>query len=980
MVDEKILQPVAFILTPEFVANLPLDIYGLNFPTAWIPTLVGLQAEKAGRPDKLNRFQVSTLNGAIATFLPYLTTVPNSTVEKADAPWLLTAHPFSVAKVAQVFDGWLKETYRDCESFNSLRSLFKPEELGSWYKLPSTLFADKPIHPNNTANLNGWAYNALPTLIADLLVQQNTQIQVAGQQFPLIRVPSPRGAELITWSPAVQRDKKDISYFSYYIKITVQTVVGDSQPRIHFHFGVRRWISSPKIEDDKLYLDSKTARTVYIYRTRPWLDLPATNIFTTSSIRAGRDDTGKRIPVWDNGIPAIARALGIKLPALDDLLKNPPQWLTGDAQTGVAIAIPEKTPKNYLVGAGLGLEEHELLTDTIAQALQGQLELCATPRRLPKRNRVFTKPNYFPQMKDLREIPAEKRKEAMVWSVAAHPTIEVIYSSVAYRDRIVERLKNWLYGDKEPFADEADPGTGSRNEDEDSTEIVRTAVFSEISDIFDISEEDDDAAETDNTEVEPEQEIKSQRSKPRKRLPVPPAQPAKPDESIDLDHNGARLRIITRQLPEFGALLEVPEQSLSNKRQRGEYRKKATEERVRFIELNEPKAADDEPTLCIIELPNFRNQHETRVRDPKLAIRRGLAKCGKLTKFVSPDLEKDSEESIARKCDGVVKDGLRMLGYLPAPIGFEFREREEGKLPQGLWVAGLWRIRLTTKRAFAAIYLPVLVIVSADKFVPVMAWLPDGKGLRPYYRALLDITLLTTQEVAHNKEKEIKKQLSNLFQFDIPAQNIKNLVLLAVSQNIRRFLDDFTDKKVQFDVLTINGSSQPLKNLPYKLRIIRLRTNESAETPEWYVKGAKAGSHTTGVWQLPGLERVFFNIAEKPLTQKGGKKGKQAKPAESYAIPSIVEIAILGLQEGDDPAFWARAISQWRHMHYTFSGMTLLPLSLHWAKKMTSYAEAISPFILPDSWEEDADADSDIDDPDNIEDFEDSSADEGSGK
>jgi hypothetical protein len=137
------------------------------------------------------------------------------------------------------------------------------------------------------------------------------------------------------------------------------------------------------------------------------------------------------------------------------------------------------------------------------------------------------------------------------------------------------------------------------------------------------------------------------------------------------------------------------------------------------------------------------------------------------------------------------------------------------------------------------------------------------------------------------------------------------------------------------------------------VRLIRLRTNDRYETPEWYVPGVGPGQGVIqGIWPLPGTVTTYYNNGSKPHTQKQKRRGKQIDPGEHYALPSLLEILPIALQPQESPAIWATAVDQWRRMgRLLTSSMLLLPLPLAWARHMDRYAAVIGPWVL-NEWEQ----------------------------
>jgi len=124
--------------------------------------------------------------------------------------------------------------------------------------------------------------------------------------------------------------------------------------------------------------------------------------------------------------------------------------------------------------------------------------------------------------------------------------------------------------------------------------------------------------------------------------------------------------------------------------------------------------------------------------------------------------------------------------------------------------------------------------------------------------------------------------------------------------------------------------------------------------PGWYIPGAKPSTTAQGLWIEGDVDsqetRLFYNIASKPKTAPKGYKGKQQNPRESYRISSIVETMPLVVFGSEDPAMWAIAADQWRRMSFVTNDMTLFPLPLELAQRMSEYAEVIGPWIFPEEW------------------------------
>ena len=908
------LHTAAFNMRPELEGS-PISLTGLQFPPGWHLHLTELQAERSGRDGLPNTPPVRSLNSVLRTFIPHLLTTPRQVktpdsrndYQPSTEPWLLAAESIPVHQLWLVVQAWLEQTFKGCDGLRLAQKALQPGDL-RWEEVVRPLLGEP--YPNGTAQPTGLAWSAVPALLAEQLILTEAKILVGGEERSLKRVPAAQGAELITWPPVYHVEGQDRSFgYSYTIKITLQTMVGEPHPRVHLHYGVRRWTSQPLIEGEKLRL-GRTAQSVYLYRTDPWLGLNPTSSFAVARLRASYDGQ-RRFPLWDDLVPNIARRLNVAFPSEEGLLNDPANWLIGDK--GVVAAIVEKSPnrRKHPVQAGLDLETHKHITRLIAEALAPQLSLLAPLDRF----RSSPKVRKHPLAGSLREISVEQRLKGLEQSVGPNVTIEVYWDTVETRDMIMDRIQALLCRNRPGLVEDASGGHRKRE-----------------------------------------------------------AEPA-PEEAVDPQDialpGGGVLRLIPRRLGALGAAFPSPEQQV----RRAEYKKKHTEERAQQIAQELPAAT--EPTLAVIELPNYQDPDRPKIRqlygfrDPKRAIRLGMARAGRVSQFTTGASVIEHQEvgtatatqdDLRQRCESAVRDGLRHLGYLPSPIGFQ--SRSASALPENLVVAGVWQVRLTQKGRWSTVFLPVVVLMHT-LYPEVRAWIPDGKGMRPYHQALRDITMMDPMSVKRSRRQDSLRALEHFLLRDLPAEGTNDILILASAQNIRQLWGGLQNGDIVWDSLRFDrgGRAEPLANLSARFRLIRLRTKEGGETPEWYTDEAAGGNgYTQGLWPDRDNSRQFYNNASKPHTQNKGRKGKQVDARENYALPALLEILTAALQPNDNALAWAKAIDEWRRMGGILtSDMLSLPLPLFLASRMDEYAEVIGPWVFPEQWNEEGKEDEETD-------------------
>lgn len=961
MMSNTPIQAVACTIHTQSVLR-ECSLYALAFPEEWFEPLRLLQEERSGRRDKPNMIPIRSINATLRAFVPSLLTVPyavrptehvDQQQEEQDGSgevrevrhWLLAKQPIPIDHLWRVIQAWLEQTYSMCESFSEVLPLLQKEDL-QW--MPFSFRLESHRSENGTARLPRLAYRAIPALLADLLVEREASLPVGQASRYLVRVPTEEGAELMTWPPVFVLKRKKKWGFSYTVKITLQTIVGQSEPRVHFHYGIRRWQSDTCYDGQTFYLRGKTS--VYLRPTRSMYDLPLPGTFTVGHIK-GRRQNEIRIPVWGNLLPQIARRLGVPLPSAEQLTSRPKDWL--DGKDGVEAGIVYTTPRYHPIGTGIG---HDVCED-FTQCLVGKLssDLLLLPPFQPYR--IPAKVEAHPLTKDFLEIAPEKRLEALVASVGKEVTIEVYWQTEAVRDMLVDRVLAVLTRTRPQLMEGWEHEENLSPEEpslEEFEELLEGADEEDVTEeeIADIEDEFFSAQELIHTEDPPKKRHQS-----RKRAPEPPPPPAKDEEIIDLP-GGGRLRVITRPLGSLSSPLFVPDSE-----QTFDARIATNQRANNVVEMVEQA---QEPTLTLIELPNYRDlqvRRSLRGRDPKHALRLGMAKRGRVTQFITNKVD----ESLRARCKSAVLDGLRQLGYLPEAIAFEMKRLT---IPSPLLVVGIWFVRMTRKRAAVGIHLPIVVLLSTAE-QKIYAWLPHDQRIRLYREALLEMVQLHPEQVKKRKRQEALGQLRQFLLGDLLKLGTSDVVAFVSAQNARSTWQGLYNNAVPFDGLRFeadeNSPQVRADKLPIRLRLVRLRTNLRGEMPEWFIPGAKPSETAQGLWIESGADpknnRIFYNIAGKPNTApKKAYQGKQQNPRETYRISSVVEVMPLIVHEVDDAALWAVAVDQWRRMSFLTNDMTLFPLPLALAQKMGEYAEVIGPWVFPEEWGNEEEIEGDEDD------------------
>lgn len=382
--------------------------------------------------------------------------------------------------------------------------------------------------------------------------------------------------------------------------------------------------------------------------------------------------------------------------------------------------------------------------------------------------------------------------------------------------------------------------------------------------------------------------------------------------------DGINIEVAYRELGSLGSGLDKPGRT-------GE------EKRVKEIGREIPVA--DSPIACIVELHNADHFiNEGRGRDPKAAIRRGLATRGYLSQFVTPILAED--HSVGESVGSAVGDLLRQLGNLP---GNPFdRMTSRSAFPSDLQLLALWVHR---KKG-----LPIMVHMASPSQVsmqvrPIRVMLPTGKAGGEWYsypEALLRIGAGGIPDVPREKVRGVLKRMMSEFADsqlgDIP------LLMLCDAENMR---SSYIWPELQNQNLQLHRTGQaPWNTAGLKPRLARLNVSDE-ELPDWFGSDAGASNSvpwSSGLFRAPG-DNAYYSVGSKSTTMKSGshKKSKREQPYDNHALTRAKEITLVQLREGDGPNEWANVIHRLRQMAPHFNDALERPLPLHLARLTEEY-------------------------------------------
>lgn len=412
----------------------------------------------------------------------------------------------------------------------------------------------------------------------------------------------------------------------------------------------------------------------------------------------------------------------------------------------------------------------------------------------------------------------------------------------------------------------------------------------------------------------------------RKTLGMSDECPATSSENIDGDRHIPLISIRKEPLtPELLAVLP------SDAGENYESQSGAERQRAQFIEKHLPPVSS--PAGVLVEMPNYqevyaRDSREAR-RDPKRAVRWGLAKTGRVSQFIRP--ESASPDDYELRIENGVRDLLRQMDFHLNPLYTGF---EKTSLPETLDLLGFYQIRLNGRhRGEQPVTLPLVIHAPAHRYGMSVCLPGDNGPTWHQYRK----GLLATPEFSGGYRA--KTSVRDFFQGVIGNMTLPHPTLLLVSeQNLRELWPELKDEELFQTKLQLSGI---LPSGCPTLRVARLRFSSHGSVP--LVCPTHSFGRFSGLYHDERSLQIWYSIQHRPLAAQRptGLRQRDAQRKHSWN-PSTVEILMLNLQPGDKAEEWAWVVHRLREESSHTDTATLFPEPLYAAEKMSEYVLRIA--------------------------------------
>ncbi|WP_328671970.1 pPIWI_RE module domain-containing protein [Streptomyces sp. NBC_00328] len=981
------------------------DFRALPFPEHWHTGL--LELHNRGRDEEKRQLTLPTrrLDGVLQTLAPDVIIRPRPRTPVEPGPqavvepdpqtgedfWMYAPatapDPLPGRAMQQLLDAWLrtlgpKNAALD-PRFRALllaSSADLKRNLPSWQSVTGVELLTTGTTPGGTAAPEPRQFQLATDALARRILTLDAYPFEGGElRFrALPRGPRDQGAELMS-QPLCRTIKRKEWWFSVVLNISLHTTPFDPGPRLHLHWGVRRWATHPQGAAKRLKLPYREATTVHLRPTIPWLPgAPSTERYALARLR--RDRAADAFVWAENDTAGILRGLSLagNFPNPEHLLTEPVSWI-GEGR-GVRAAVVHSTRMGkHGIGTGFMPNQRAQLTEWAEQALPESVV------RVPDLARGRGKGIGAPENRRPKPRTDEAKKTELLRETRAR--------------RVALAAQSWNI-DHSPEQD-APPVVEARLLWQ-SPEVCKAAVaqFAQALGL----DGDGGASTSPLTDRDFDQAL--------------------PGAPVVLEWRTPELTLRLRCMPLVEGLGDrlVPDPSAKGK---GTALATAVSGRRRALctWLRADGASPSRPGLALVEVAH-RSTFRPVTTDPKFAVRLGCADAGLLTQFiVTPSTDRliDNADSLDHRTHSAWLDGLRQLGVRVLP-----QHTLGDDLPDALQYAAVWMVkRRKDGPTRLPKHLPVAVLVTplpgVEGLAAVRGWDDSTGQWVPYPRFLLrlvkqaeidpesftepeppsggslpDAPRVTGKQWRTNLAQQ-RKETAAFLQRVLHSLRGQPTVLITHAQNSRLHWPWLQDGRIEPDL--IKTGHAPAGRLDDELRLVRVRGCGGRETAQWWglAEAGKPHGQPAGFWTqaprhqdgMPARQRVFYSSTERPgthavspaldrLATRVNAAGNLTSQSGTNAWnPTLVEIAVLGCHDApaspvpggpDDAEALALAVHQLRQAP-DYAAALSLPLPLHLAGLAQAYvlpmlseydsspAEETSESVVAEQNEDDLDPD-----------------------
>jgi hypothetical protein len=355
--------------------------------------------------------------------------------------------------------------------------------------------------------------------------------------------------------------------------------------------------------------------------------------------------------------------------------------------------------------------------------------------------------------------------------------------------------------------------------------------------------------------------------------------------------------------------------------------------------LKQVKLPKDAKVMALIEVPrdNLKDDDE-KVKSVIREVCMHLDIGSQL--FVQPKAEFKSGDT-SRAKNAVTDLLVRQTGTIYGDIRDIYRAAGlPDEVADHLTIIGLYRRRTSGSKA---IDFPLAVRVLPNSRVE-MCW-PDQEW-QAYHQATLNLGQFFKSNRGENNRRQYLKlpgEVISMFIEQVCLNTDGPTLVLVEAHDFRGVWPTLQNPELLCNELRLTTGDILTPASAPDLRLIRLRTSENNETPQYVrvVPGNDAGQYEAGrsaeslhLAGTSGPFSIFHSIGQMPQTttyQKATDPKTQSGGDRSYKHQRIMELIPIFMRSGDQEHVWARLVDYLRYTPAWHGGDPTLPLPSHLA-------------------------------------------------
>lgn len=354
-------------------------------------------------------------------------------------------------------------------------------------------------------------------------------------------------------------------------------------------------------------------------------------------------------------------------------------------------------------------------------------------------------------------------------------------------------------------------------------------------------------------------------------------------------------------------------------------------------------------TACIVALPSAEKfEKEGKGLDPKIAIRMGLARTGRLSQFLVPEMDGTFEH----RARTAVRDLMRQLGFVP-----EF-QAVRGGIDPAIPTVGL-RIYRNPQAKMKAQF-PLAVRMEAESGVVSVDCPLIERGRVPYWKAQLELARISTSNEYARLLQSIDGLTLKRMLDRMKLEAAKETLLLVQAYGCMRFRDwwpgvsdtSLSGGGLRYGPTRMCGDDSACVNDRLfelgdsRLNVLRVRSGADGEVPDYFTDEKPVDEHGRSFYCKQGLfpmDRYALALTARPNAidyTLSFKNSKLDDPRRRYAEKTLNEYCLLTSDDEGKMLEYAKYAEALRGnmVQLAKSDMRVkLPAPLHLAAVMEEY-------------------------------------------